>query len=291
MKLSIVTPSYNSMNYIEKCIASVADQKNVDIEHIIQDGGSTDKTCDILNSKSGIRFYSEPDSGMYDAINKGFNQSTGDIFAHINADEQYLPGSLKIVADFFHKHPNIDILFTDIIVLTEDASFVCYQKVIKPTKSQIILSHLPTYTAGTFFRRKIWDAGIHFDISKKALGDSLWMLDIIKKEYKMACKRCYTTTVTATRENLSLSDVAHKESQELFRNAGNLAHIKWLSQFLKYRSKKMIHKCYYQKKLSYAVFTNNNIHTRQSFTAVKPSPFWIQMHKLKSINYYIKHDD
>ncbi len=286
MKLSVVTPCYNSADYIERCIKSVSDQQGVDVEHIIQDGGSTDGTINILKNYADISVITESDTGMYDAINKGFNRATGDIFSHINSDEQYLPQVLRIVATFFENHPDIDILFTNVLVLQDDASFVCFQKVIKPTKTQTLLSHLSTYTAGTFFRRRVWEDGIHFDTSKKALGDSWWILDILKAKYKTAHKNQYTTIVTATEKNLSLSDIARQESRELFETAGSFPRIQWMLQFIYYRMYKLINGCYYQKPFSYSVYTKNNTQDRQTFNVTKPSPFWMQMHKLKSLDYY-----
>lgn len=286
MKFSIVTPCYNSVNSIHRCIASVADQCKINVEHILQDGGSTDGTLDILEANTKIKVVSEIDTGMYDALNKGFDRATGDILAHINADEQYLPKALHIVSDFFDNHPDVDILFTDVLVLRDDSSLVCYQKIIKPTRAQILLSHLPTYTAGTFFRRRIWEDGLRFDTSKKALGDSWWMLKILESKYNTACKHHFTTIVTATEENLSLSNIAHKESRELFDMVGVFARTQWVLQFIRYRIAKMSHGCYRQKKFSYSVYTKHNLHTRKTFIVTNPSPFWMQMHKLKSLNYY-----
>ena len=71
--ISIITPSYNSEDKINRCIQSVAKQKDVDIEHLIIDGLSEDRTSEIVKGYPELRFVSEPDSGIYDAINKGLN--------------------------------------------------------------------------------------------------------------------------------------------------------------------------------------------------------------------------
>ena len=286
MQLSIVTPCLNAAHYIPRCMASVADQQGVEFEHIIQDGGSTDGSVAILESATTVNATSEPDTGMYDALNKGFDKASGEIFAHINADEQYLPGTLLKVATFFSQNPDVDILFTDVLILRDDASFVCYQKVVKPTRSQTLLAHLPTYTAGTFFRQRVWKDGCRFDSTKKALGDSWWMLHALDTHYNMACHRIYTTTVTATDENLSLSAVAREESQELFNMAGHNLRLRWLLQFMRYRVTKLLRNCYWQLPFSYSVYATPELAARQTYQVRLPTPFWMQMRKLKSLDYY-----
>lgn len=118
MKFSIVTPSYNSERYISETIESVISQRgNFFIEYIIVDGKSTDATLAIVSKyidgiNSGsfgicrcngieIKLISEKDTGMYDAINKGFSLATGDIFAYINSDDIYLSGVFSTVANVF----------------------------------------------------------------------------------------------------------------------------------------------------------------------------------------------
>lgn len=123
MKFSIVTPSYNSEKFIAETIESVISQKGqFEIEYLLIDGLSTDKTVDIiekyihlvergfypLKCKSVLmRFVSEKDTGMYDAINKGFSIATGDIFAWINADDIYLSGAFNVIARTFEKYKQV----------------------------------------------------------------------------------------------------------------------------------------------------------------------------------------
>lgn len=99
-KISIVTPCYNSEKYIEKCILSIKNQTYCNFEHIIVDGGSTDDTINIIKKYDGLypmKWISEKDNGMYDAINKGFKLATGDVFAWINSDDYYMPWAFEIM--------------------------------------------------------------------------------------------------------------------------------------------------------------------------------------------------
>ena len=100
--VSIVTPSYNSNLYIDQNIASVAEQSYGDIEHIIVDGGSTDGTIQTIQQyekKYNLTWISEPDDGMYDALEKGFNLASGEIFAWLNSDDMYLPWAVEIAVE------------------------------------------------------------------------------------------------------------------------------------------------------------------------------------------------
>jgi glycosyltransferase involved in cell wall biosynthesis len=123
MKFLIVTPSYNSERFIRETIESVITQEgDFEIALRVMDGGSTDGTLDILreysrlfdSGKVGVRckgidfgWVSEKDSGMYDAINRGFAKSDGDILAWINADDLYRPGAFDIIARVFGRFPEI----------------------------------------------------------------------------------------------------------------------------------------------------------------------------------------
>ncbi|BAY11975.1 glycosyltransferase family 2 protein [Calothrix sp. NIES-2098] len=117
MKISIITPSFNSERTIEKTILSVICQKNnSSIEYIIIDGGSTDSTCEIIKRYLDRidLFISEPDAGPYDAMNKGVRRATGDIIGIINSDDWYHENAIKIVETEFSKNPDIDIIYAPV---------------------------------------------------------------------------------------------------------------------------------------------------------------------------------
>ena len=116
-KISIVTPSFNSEKTIEKTILSVINQQKIyPLQYIVVDGGSTDNTCKIIQKYADYIniFISEPDSGAYDAMNKGINLATGEIIGVINSDDWYLKNAIKIVESEFDKNPEIDILYSPI---------------------------------------------------------------------------------------------------------------------------------------------------------------------------------
>lgn len=117
MKVSIITVSYNSAQYIEDAISSVAEQDYDNIEHIVIDGNSADGTGEILQKHDDSLDYwiSEPDEGIYDAMNKGIKKATGDVIGILNSDDFYYDNQIisKVVAAFFDA--KVDAVFGDLI--------------------------------------------------------------------------------------------------------------------------------------------------------------------------------
>ena len=106
-KISIITPSYNQVEYIEKAITSVLHQSYANKEHIIIDGGSTDGTLSILQKYDAIRWLSEKDRGQSHAFNKGFALADGEIIGWLNSDDLYDKEVFTLIAEAFDNNPNV----------------------------------------------------------------------------------------------------------------------------------------------------------------------------------------
>ena len=121
-KISIITPVFNNVKYIEKCILSVLNQNYPNLEYIIIDGGSTDGTVQIIEKYTDqLTYYlSEKDRGQTHALNKGFSEATGDVLAWLNADEEYLLGTLTEVGEAFLADPALDFFFGNRVIIDED---------------------------------------------------------------------------------------------------------------------------------------------------------------------------
>ena len=115
LKISIVTPSFNSSHTLRSTIQSITAQDYPLLEHIVVDGGSTDGTLNILRSCPHLIWVSEKDQGHYHAMDKGIQMASGQVFAILNADDCYRPGVLTQVARAFEAHPEWDALFGDVV--------------------------------------------------------------------------------------------------------------------------------------------------------------------------------
>jgi glycosyltransferase involved in cell wall biosynthesis len=109
-KISLVTPSFNQGSFLEETIRSVLAQNYPDLEYIVIDGGSCDKSVEIIRRHQPQLAYwvSEPDQGQYDAINKGFARSSGEVMGWLNSDDKLLPWALETVGEIFASFPKVE---------------------------------------------------------------------------------------------------------------------------------------------------------------------------------------
>ena len=111
--ISIITVCFNSEKTIERTIKSVINQSYKNIEYIIIDGGSTDKTLDIIYKYQSkiTKIVSEKDKGIYDAFNKGLDLFSGEVVGFVNADDYLMLDAIKILVDYYNRHKNVDFFF------------------------------------------------------------------------------------------------------------------------------------------------------------------------------------
>lgn len=173
VKISVVTVSHNSRATIEDTILSVAGQSYPDVEHIVIDGASTDGTFDIINRHVDKLSWavSEPDGGIYDAMNKGIRHATGDIVGFLNADDVYSGANvLGEIADIFGD-ATVDACYGDLVYMDESLSWVVRYWKSQPYRDGLFeKGWMPAHP--TFFaRRAVFERCGNFDTTFRLQSD------------------------------------------------------------------------------------------------------------------------
>lgn len=189
LKISIVTPSYNQARFLQEAILSVLNQDYGNKEYIVIDGGSTDGSVEIIRKYEHQLAYwrSEPDHGQYEAINKGFSKSTGEIMTWLNSDDKYTPWTFSVVSDIFNKYPEVEWLTTHFFLFWNEKGQAVACAYVGGFNRQSFFrgANLPMrrwyartfiMQETTFWRRSLWErAGGYVDSSLGFAGDfELW---------------------------------------------------------------------------------------------------------------------
>jgi glycosyltransferase len=185
MKVSIVTVVYNNERTIEDAINSVLNQSYKNVEYIIIDGNSSDGTLSIVNRYQDriSRIVSEPDKGIYDAMNKGIGFATGDVIGILNSDDLYADDNvISDVAQCFQDNKSVDILYGDLVYVkaTDTNKVVRKWNSLPYGKSYFERGNVPPHPT-MFLKSKVYNESGRFDIQYKLAADYEFMLRIFKK--------------------------------------------------------------------------------------------------------------
>ena len=208
--LSVVTVCFNSEKTIKETIDSVLNQTDCNIEHIFIDGNSTDATVSIIKSyqndynSRGMRLIivSEPDKGIYDAMNKGIRIASGSIVGILNSDDWYESDTSAIVQKNMYKNPDADILMGAIRIDNHG------QKIIKRIRKSFWITSRNFNHPGMFVRKKCYEDLGNYDLTK-FYADFNWYLHALQCEKKVI----FTDAILA---NFRIGGVS---SQKSFRTA------------------------------------------------------------------------
>jgi glycosyltransferase involved in cell wall biosynthesis len=179
-RISLVTPVYNSAKYIEQTIQSVLAQNYPNLEYFIMDGGSSDGTIDIIRKyQSQISgWHSEPDKGMYDALNKGFARTSGEVMGWISATDQLHTGGLAVVGSVFRDLPQVEWITGRPTGFNEEGMTTLVLDTPHWSRSRFLAgANRYIQQESTFWRRGLWErAGSRMDSSRRNGADfELWV--------------------------------------------------------------------------------------------------------------------
>lgn len=162
--ITVVTPVLNGVATLPEALASVREQDYPRVDHVVVDGGSTDGTVELLERTESIRFVSEPDRGLSDALNKGIGMATGDVIGWLNADDLYNPGALRRVGEALAEHPEAEWA-TGYCRIVDGSGREIRGPVTRYKNALLRRYSLPLYlthnfvsTPSTFIRRSAYDA-------------------------------------------------------------------------------------------------------------------------------------
>jgi glycosyltransferase involved in cell wall biosynthesis len=264
---SIITPSFRMLDWLKLCVASVADQEGVAVEHIVQDGG-TGLELDIwAAAQQSAKVFQERDSGMYDAINRGLKRATGQLFAYLNCDEQYLPGALAKVQTYFDEHPGVDVLFGDAILVDRKGCPLSYRRMVRPHRVHLRLAHLPTLSCATFFRRRLVERGLIFDGRLGSVGDAVWINSLLEARVPMACFHEPLAIYTFTGANESETERPARELAAWRREVGGPPLWLRAPAIAIHRLEKLVAGAYRKRNVSYSIYTLSVPEKRMRFDA------------------------
>jgi glycosyltransferase involved in cell wall biosynthesis len=271
---SIITPSFRSLPWLPLCVASVADQTGVTVEHLIQDAGSDDGTVEWLKNHPEVKAVIEKDDGMYDAINRGLRRAFGDILAYLNCDEQYQPGALKAVAECFDSHPDADIVLAHTIVVLPEGNYVCHRHALIPDAWTVWL-RFTLLTSSVFFRASlVRERGLFFDARYRALGDFHWFRALLAARAQFRVLDFVTSTFVDSGDNLCLKPVGRKEMAD--KKAATPVLVKGLAPLViaQYRLRRLLAGHFHARPCTYSIYTPQSPQRRVEFQVTKPTGVW-----------------
>ena len=246
--ISIVTPSFNQAAFLAETIESVLSQNYPKLEYVVIDGGSTDGSVEIIRKYEKHLSYwvSEPDKGQYDAVNKGFARTRGDVMGWINSDDKHTPWTLRVVGEIFAECQNVEWLTTNFPLFGNEqgTATACAQLHGFNRNAFFRGANLPggdwhsdsfIQQESTFWRRALWDkAGAKIDSNLKLAGDfELWArffsqnAELFGVDVPLSCFRHQKTQRSATQFKEYVN-----EATDVLKKYGGRPYTKWESYIL-----------------------------------------------------------
>ena len=227
IKVSIVTISFNQVNYLERAIQSVLNQDYPNIEYIVVDPGSTDGSRELIKQyeSSFARLILEPDNGPADGLNRGFAVSTGQTLSFLNSDDILYPDAVSAAVRFLSRHPEVDIVSGHAKIIDSDDRVLRLTYSDRMSVRQFVYRSAVLIQPSTFFRRRAfaltlgfnpknrvtWDGELFFDMAMAGCrfgrADDIWSGFRLHKE-----------SLTTSRIQ-DIEDMRRQVNEGLFRRA------------------------------------------------------------------------
>ncbi|MFA5132114.1 MAG: glycosyltransferase family 2 protein [Candidatus Paceibacterota bacterium] len=204
--ISIITPTFNSEKALEKCLLSVKKQTYQNIEHIVVDGLSTDGTVEILKRYEGtynLKWISEKDSGVADAMNKGFNLATGEVFTWIDSDNYYLEGTfIAEVMAAYNNDQDVNMVLTNCLSQYETSEKRTLVNPQKVTYAKLLAEGSMFTPECVYFSKDLFFNAGGFNLKNKLLADYELWLNIFKQNPKYVKLPILSTVYVSNEDSL-----------------------------------------------------------------------------------------
>lgn len=240
MKISLITVTYNSSNTLKSTLDSILNQLHTDYEYIVVDGASKDNTVPIIKEyeprfKNKIKWISEPDKGLYDAMNKGIRMATGDVIGILNSDDFFTTNNiLQQVSETFETNEDVDAVYGDIHFVNSDN----LQKIVRYYSSKVFkrslmrLGFMPAHPS-FYMRKACFEKYGQYKTDYKIAADFEYLLRVIFK-HKIRTQYIPIDMVTMRTGGASTSGIqSHlkimKEHLRAFRENGIYTNVFLLS--------------------------------------------------------------
>lgn len=224
---TIITPNLNGAAFLRECLESVALQEGVECEHWVIDGGSVDGSEAVVRGFPGVKWLREPDEGMADAINKGFDRARGDWVMWLNGDDCLLPGALAKVRAFAAEHPEADVIHGDCRFVGSDRTLLRRKYDHPMDEVVLVFAGCWVPSTATFFHRRLLDAGQRLDRRFKNSMDWEFYLRLLRSGYRF----CYLPEALADfrwhEGNLTVLHDARRRAEDRDLQRAHLAARGW----------------------------------------------------------------
>ena len=192
----------------------------------------------------------------------------------MNCDEQYLPGALAAVRDYFEAHPQVEVLLAGSLITDGAGQYICHRELLPPNPRHIWY-RFPFLTSSVFIRRRvIMDRRILFDTHWCDMGDFHWAVELLKRKVPMAACRRVTSVFTDTGENMNLKPNGLREKAETDGMIPLwLRPFKWL-WILNHNLRRWRAGHYRLEPMSYEIYTQKKPEVRTRFEVAKPTAIW-----------------
>ena len=254
LRISVITVTLNAERFLPQCLASVAEQGDGLHEHIVVDGGSTDSTLDIIKAHADnnpkLRWISEPDRGISDAMNKGVALATGDIISHLNADDYYgKPDVMQAVQDCFNLNTDYRWLTAGFTFVSGEGAFIRDIRVRRYSFRRLVRGNILLHPS-TFISRDLFNAVGGFNLSLSYCMDYDLFLRLgavappLVVDQQLSCFRVHPESRSITHSEQAYAEEFRVRMDFLRSRGRSTAYY-----YLDYQIKKHLNKLFYGRLL------------------------------------------